>query len=436
MLRSPVCLLLLVVLSGVVGAEPGSSVRISAYEFSLSFAPPDRSINVIADLSLGNLNSDSSVELLFSSLAKVEGIRWMAGADTFAAEYHRVPPDTLIIAVPSRAVKQPEMKLHLTYSYPVQETDSMMILLDRGHRWYPLAATNIALCRMKITVPGGWFAVTGGDLVSIDSTKESVRSVWQSRIPMFKVMLAIGRSEQFVQLSEKAEQTDMFLICRPVDSGSGRDILHEAAKAFAYFSQQVGPYAHSRLTFLETPMFPGANLGTSIVALGSDMSGPLDRGGAAMLDLAVATQWFGTGVFGKFQDEGFWFLTLSLPHYERLLYLRDTRGEDAFQKDMNHGLDRYRQFAGTDKDQSILSVDYLNTQEKGNVVAFKGPYLLERVRQRLGAENWRSFTGHLYRTKKGEIVTCREFLSELVHSDPQTAAWLTTALSGTGLPEE
>jgi len=434
--RFLVCLLPLVGLSNGAGAEPGSSIRISAYEFSVRYAPPDSGLNITADLSLVNPGSDSSVAFLFSSRVRIGAINWIVGPDTLTADYHQSPPETLVIAVPRVAMRQSESKLNLTYLYPLQANDSTMILLDRGHRWYPLIPTNIAQCRMRLNVPKGWFAVTGGDLVSIDSAGQSVQSVWQSHIPMFKVMLGIGRSEQYVQLSEKAEPTTLFVICRPVDSVSAREILQEAAKAFAYFSQRVGPYPHLRLTFIETSMFPGANLGTSIVALGSDMLGPMDRGRAAMLDLAVASQWFGAGVFGKFQEEGFWFLTLSLPHYERLLYLRDTQGEEAFRKDLDGNLDRYRKFAGSANDIPILRVDYLNTQEKGNAVAFKGPYLLDRVRQKMGDEPWRAFVRTLYTKKSGQMLTCREFLHELDRFDHHTAYWLSLALVAPGMPEK
>ncbi|PWB73630.1 hypothetical protein C3F09_05040 [candidate division GN15 bacterium] len=435
-IRYLICFVALLVVCSPVHAEPGSGIRIPTKNFSIVFAPADSSIAVTIDLSLVNPDSDSSAALLFSPRAEISGMRWLVGAETLAANYRRLPPETLAVTIPGQELGEPELTLQVTYRYPVQVADSGLILLDRGHRWYPLIADNIALCNLKIEVPKDWFAVTGGDLVSADTTGELVRSVWQSRIPMFKVMLGIGRTTQYVEFTQKSEQTNLHLLCQPGDSGSARGILQEAAKAFGYFSREIGPYAHSRLTLLETRMFPGANLGTSIIALGADMIAPIDRGGDAMLDLAVASQWFGAGVFGRFQDEGFWFITLSLPHYERLLYLRDTQGEEAFLKDLNRGLDRYRQFAGTAGDIPILQVDYLNTQEKGNVVAFKGPYLLEHVRRMIGPEAWEQFIMRLYETWQGEILTCQEFLGELVLVDPMAGSWLTSALSETGLPQE
>jgi hypothetical protein len=432
----------LVLLSAIAGlrltsrAEMNDGVHIPKYDFSITFMPVESAIQVEVLISVAGASGDSSLALLFAPRARIESIAWSADSAAKQAEFRLAAPESLVVTIPPEVRSDSLAGLKLTYLYPIESPDSSLILLDRGHRWYPLIASNIAQCRVEVQVPSGWFAVTGGDLVSADSVNDSVHTVFQSRIPMFKIMLGIGRSDQFVTATETAGPTTLQVIGRPQDSAAARTILKEAVRAFSYFSEKLGPYHHSRLTFIETQMFPGANLGTSIIALGSDMLAPLDRGSAGMLDLAIASQWFGAGVFGKFQEDGFWFVTLSMPHFERLMYLRETLGEETFRKDLEHGVERYRQFAGTQKDQSILSVDYLNTQEKGNIVAFKGPYILERVHEKIGEEGWRQFAAGLYQTRIGTVLTIPELLSELMQLDPQAGSWLLEELSGIGMPAE
>lgn len=66
-------------------------------------------------------------------------------------------------------------------------------------------------------------------------------------------------------------------------------------------------------------------------------------------------------VFAKFRQHGFWLLTISLRHYLRLMYVRHSKGEVAFDKAMYEPLNQYGQFASKENNIPILYVDSPNS---------------------------------------------------------------------------
>ena len=100
--------------------------------------------------------------------------------------------------------------------------------------------------------------------------------------------------------------------------------------------------------------FQGSNICTSLILTGSNFIDQFKKGYYKGLHLPIAAQWFGAGVFGKFNDKGFWFFSLSLPHYLRLMYIKESNNTDSFSQELEKAYHFYETIAGTDKECEFL----------------------------------------------------------------------------------
>jgi hypothetical protein len=156
------------------------------------------------------------------------------------------------------------------------------------------------------------------------------------------------------------------------------------------------------------------------------------------LNLTVAQQWIGAGVFAKYGSPGFWFLSLSLPHYLRLMYLLQSQGEEFFQQTLKESLDKYKEFAGKENDIPIINIDSPNSREKGLILYGKGPFVLSKIHNAMGDENWLSFLQSLYESFRGKILTYDEFEKQISRYDEDGSilVLLKNLISKKGMPEE
>src|SRR5690606_34147644 len=122
------------------------------------------------------------------------------------------------------------------------------------------------------------------------------------------------------------------------------------------------------------------------------------KGYKDFLILTIAQQWFGAGVFPDFNRKGFFFLSISLPHYLRLMYVRDSDGEETFNNSMLTPMKRYEEFAGSGSDIPVIDVDIPNTKEKSIILYAKGPFILSKIESEMGRDNWKSFLADLYQS--------------------------------------
>jgi len=308
--------------------------------------------------------------------------------------------------------------IEFIYSFPIGKLGDVPLLLDRGHRWYPLIPDNVAKMILTVAAPGNLEIFSAGDMTSTTKMSDSTRVTWESSWPVFKIPLLIANNGYYREVKRECNnQKELSLCYVSADSATAQAMLDEVCRSFEFFSQYIGEYSHNTFRLLEVPQFPGTNIGTGIITFGKDEIDAFKAGYSDRIDLAVAEQWMGAGIFGKFADRGFWFLSLSLPHYLRMMYLQKAVSEGAFQKSLNDSYNAYRPVAGTDKDIPILDVDFLNTKEKGVIIYGKGPYLVNFLRNKLGDEPWEMFWKALYRDYGGKVISFDQFCESLQGHD-------------------
>jgi hypothetical protein len=366
-----------------------------------------------ADVSFANGTTTKQINLIFSSEISILTVFSKLEYQQVQLSFSRKGTDTLALVLPAA----PNVTAAFEYVYPLDETDTM-IILDRGSRWYPLIADNIAKAKLTVYVPFGYTAVAAGNLKSVDTLSAGKQYVYESRMPIFKIPLVIFPDSYYkkFQKSCNSKHISVYLI-PPADSSTAERILSKVCNQIRYFENNIGRYEFDEFKILEVPSFQGSNLGSSIIMTGTQNIRDFEKGYGQWLSLSTAAQWISAGVFPRLFSKGFWFFSISFPHYLRLMYIRDSEGEDSFFNELNQSYDSYKEIAGTDKDIPILEIDMPNTPEKGRVLYGKGVYVLDKVRKLIGDENWSRLVKELYNDFKGKILTYEDFMICLTKYD-------------------
>jgi hypothetical protein len=413
-------------------------VEITSYDIKANLNFLSRELQVAATVELVKADTVGEFEMMLNSDAKIGTIRSEMKDGWIDLPYKFVGKDTLHLAVPSELIASRNLTLDFKYTLRMDELKSGVLILDRGHRWYPLILDQIAGFKLTVTVPLGYDVLSAGDFVEKKDLPKRSRFVWESKIPVFKLPLIIAKAGSYNETVKKCGSKEIYFYSSTVDKETKEKILSEACSCFEFYNKLIGEYPHHRLTLIEIPEMEGTDIATGLLLIGSTFMDAFQQGQYDNLHLSIACQWIAAGVFFKFLGKGFWFLQLSLPHYLRLMYLEKTKGIDAFTRGLQQGLDAYKEIAGSEKEVSIMDVDFPNSKEKARTIYGKGPYVIDKVRRQIGDENWEKFIKGIYKDFKGRILTYDEFVNYLSRYDKDGIAVekLNKMVSEKGIPDE
>ncbi len=411
-------------------------VKIMSYDIKAKLDSSDSQLHVFAGLELQKVDTVDQFEMLLTSDAEINSIKSEMNGNWIDVPYKFTGKDTLGLTVPSELESSEELAIDFEYSLSIDELKDVMIL-SRGHRWYPLIIDQIARFKLTVEVPNEYEVFSAGDLVEKKKFTEYSRFIWESKIPVFKLPLIIAKSDLYEETVKNIDHKKIYLYSSTIDEETREEIISEAGSMLKFYNKFIGEYPHNRLTLIEIPKLQGTNIASGLLMVGSKNFDWFKKGYYESLHLSIATQWIAAGVFFKLFGKGFWFLQLSLPHYLRLMYLEQTKGEDAFTKGLQRGLDQYKEIAGTENEVAIIDVDFPNTKEKARVIYGKGPYVIDKVRRQIGDENWEKLIKDIYKDFKGRILTYNEFINYLskYDRDGTCVLKLEKMVSETGLPE-
>ena len=307
--------------------------------------------------------------------------------------------------------------LGLEYTFPADIKNDTLLLIDRGHRWYPIIPEQIVPFELTCEVPREYGVLAAGNMVFVDENGNTDIYKYESKIPVFKLPLIIYNKDVFKKNELQKNYINICLYSLEDDSVSTNKILEEADSALNYYSAIIGEYPFKSLNLFEVNLWDGMNIGSGIISVGSRSLNMMRKGYLDGLYLTIAEQWMGAGVFAHYGQPGFWFFALSLPHYLRLMYLRETKGEEYFLKELNQPLDKYKEFAGKENDVPVMEVDKPNSMEKSLVLYAKGPYVLYKLNEKMGNEKWILFLRNLYSRFRGKVIDYDLFIDLLSEYD-------------------
>lgn len=410
------------------------AVKISSYDITATYNETKNKISVTAKLEFQNTGVSDTLLLLFNSNCKINSIKYSHPESN--VNYITGGKDTIFLMLNENVKSLPDFEITFNYDYPLEK--DTVILVDRGYRWYPLIAENVESFEMTIEVPSNYIGLTAGDFIRVKQNPESRLYYFASKRNVFKIPLIIA-PDNYYNVNEydcNGVKTYFYSIAGN-DKTPNDSINMDICSLIKYFNKMIGPYQFKRFSLVETNEFQGSNLGSSIITAGSNNIKYYSSGYKEWLDMDVASQWICAGVFPRLFCKGFWFMSISFPHYLRLMYIHDTYGEEAFEKAKDKLSKEYQKIAGSQNEVPILDVDYPNTKEKGLALYAKGVIVLDIIKNEMGNENWIKFLRYFYEKYSGKTVTL-DTLTECINKiDPteKCSNHLLKMLREKGMPE-
>ncbi|MFH1527677.1 MAG: hypothetical protein ABIG69_13665, partial [Bacteroidota bacterium] len=415
-----------------------SIVNINSYDIEATLKLNSVNIEFTTLCQIQTSDSISTIQFVFSSESNIHSVEYFEEGNWLSVPYKFNGKDSLLILFNSGNIPVNKYLLRFKYSFPTNILNDLPIIIDRGHRWYPLILDQIAAFKLTCSVPKGYNVLAAGDLLSVNNYKDSIIFIWESLSAVFKMPLIIFNPTQFKRAEFDSLGISIDFYYLNADSIEASSIINETAKCINYFSKNIGSYSYKKLTLFEVTQWEGINTGSGLIMIGSQSLGMMKRKYYDGLNLTIAQQWIGAGVFAKYGDTGFWFLALSLPHYLRLMYLRQTQGEKSFLESLQEPLVKYKEFAGKENDIPIINIDSPNSREKSLILYGKGPFVLNRIENKMGNEKWLSFLQNLYKSFRGKILTYTDFEKYISKYDENgnILTLLKQLITRKGMPEE
>ena len=416
----------------------GRGIIIISYDIDAIIAPHADAVEITVTCLMQKTDTTSQSKLLLSSNSKLQAVQFFTKGRWSEIPFQFTGKDTLQLHFPLTMRQADSLTMKFRYTFPISPLGDSLLLLDRGSRWYPLIIDQIATMRLKCEVPRDYTVLSAGDLIETKVSGTTSQFIWETKLPIFKLPLVVFKSSSLKKDTTQFLRKKIILYSSAADTFRCAPILTEAKNAFLFFTNAIGEYPYKSLTLVEVPYFDGTDISSGLLMTGSRSLMEMGNGDFDALRLTVAEQWIGAGVFAKFHQPGFWFLTISLPQYFRLMYIRREKGEEAFNEALHEPLKQYERFAGKENDIPILDVDFPNSKEKGLILYGKGPLVISKLHTQLSDDQWKALLQDLYREFLGKILTFGEFQTYVSKHDKsgKSLTLLNRLVTQKGIPKE
>ncbi len=414
--------------------------KVSVISYDIEARLKENSVNIeIATLSqIQTSDSISAIQFIFNSETNIHSVEYLEESNWIRIPYKFNGKDSLLLLFNNKILPGVKYSLRFKYSFPSNILNDSTIIIDRGHRWYPLIMDQIAAFKLTCSVPKEYCVLAAGDLISVNNYNDSTLFIWESKTAVFKMPLVMFKRTQFKisEFDSLGISIDFYYL--NANSIEASSIINEVVKCFNYYSKNIGSYSYKKLTLFEVTQWEGVNTASGLIMIGSQSLKMMKQKYYDALNLTIAQQWIGAGLFAKYGDTCFWFLSLSLPHYLRLMYLRHTQGEESFRKSLYEPIAKYKEFSGKENDIPIIKIDSPNSREKSLILYGKGPFVLSKIQKAMGDEKWLLFLQNLYEHFRGRILTYAEFEKHISKYDVNgnVLALLNQLITQKGMPDE
>ncbi|MFZ0456192.1 MAG: hypothetical protein WAM24_20755 [Ignavibacteriaceae bacterium] len=385
-----------------------SNITVHHYDINLIFDTKAEAISIILDCRIEMKDNLPEIKFLLNNECKISSVKISKDKKWNNIPY-KFKGDSLIVNTRKNYHQDHNFDLKFEYSFPAGKFNDTVSAIDRGERWYPLVMDQIASFKLTCEVPVFCKVLAAGNLISSKIEGSTASYTWESQSPVFKLPLIIFNPAKY----RNAENDRVNFYYLSLDSIEVDKVIKKVSSVISYYSDIIAPYPYKKINLFEIKDFPGINTGSGLLMIGTQSLEMFGKGYEEGIILTVAQQWFGAGVFAEFGQKGFFFLSLSLPHYLRLMYIRHSEGKDKYLHKLNEMLDDYKKFAGQQVDIPIIDVDFPNTKEKGKILYDKGPWVLSKIDSLITDSIWIKFIGNLYKSYQGKILTYNDFINFL-----------------------
>lgn len=344
--------------------------------------------------------------------------------------------DSLLVKMPDEVKADTSVELEFEYTINIGKKPGSMMILDRGQRWYPTILDQLTPFKLVVQVPELFDVYASGNFIAKDVLSEYTEYVWESKIPVAKITLVISKPDLMQSTERECDGIRVFFLSDTLDNDIADEIADGACGMASYYQGLLGPYQYTGLRLVRVLGLRTTIVAAGMVLFGEGITEKARSGDLSIISQAIASQWFGAGVYAKPGAEEYWFLTISLPFYLQMMHQKAKFGEEAYDKSLQDALTAYKIVANTSDNIPISKVDELNSRAKFDIIQNKAPYVISRIVKQIGEENWVKMLRALYFEYKGKDLPFSTFSSSLSKSDPthKAAEMLNKMLTETALP--
>ena len=381
-----------------------------SYDLHMQLFPSDERLEAVCEVTLANLSLQpiSKIPALLYRLLEVTAVLDQSGRPmpyeqriTRMADNRACQVNALMITLPHPLMRGDSVQLQIAYrGYIYGYPEVMQYTRDRVSEDYTLIRDDVfaypIICDTSweslrqtfgsfyqyaatVKVPRGFVVASGGALVGIDTTADSVTYVYRNKVPVSRIDIAAAR---FSMLSDSGSRLSAFYL--PGDSAGARHVMQAMREVVPYYIERFDPApGYAGFTVIEIPEGWGSQAGTFYIL----------QAAAAFRDSSRISEVYhevGHSWNAKvnplvqrcrFFDEAFasYFESMSLGHF---------KGDSAFEADME--ANRRSFIRRTEKDSSgrLTPIAQYGNYDLGRYSYTKGAWSLYVLNRIIGDESF------------------------------------------------
>ncbi|MBU0487337.1 MAG: hypothetical protein KKA07_04920 [Bacteroidetes bacterium] len=428
--------LLILFLFGVFCISYSQGIDIQTTVVKANWKIAEKKMMISVKMKIEKPADDRVLHVLLTPLASITSLK----SDGMPLDYKRPDKggDTLELHLPEFVNNSSVTNIDLDYSLPTDSfTFGGVLMMRRENRWYPLKYDDFFSMKLTMSLPDDYLVFSTGDDLSKPPAGKMVQHIFQSDAAI-SIPLIVAKESLFTAHTEAIGEKTLKFYFSSSDAEVAQKIRKEIISSFAFYSEFIGKYNLSDLCMIEIPdsrvMFVQSLPG--LIILGAPFVDYYRKGYSNWPAHEVAHQWWGSGLLVNSTITGRWFMEESITEYLSALYTHDAFGEDS----LTRKIESYKlasQSMDKSKENAIIDIEVLNSQENGIAIYQKGALVLHALRKLIGDEEFAKLIAKFYAENYGKLVTLEDFYTTLNEfaGDSKAVEKMKFWLSEKGLPE-
>jgi len=285
---------------------------------------------------------------------------------------------------------------------------------NRGHHWLPLVdhPSDKATVEFLVKAPAHYEVVSIGKKVAEKREAGTVRSHWQTSVPLSTKLMVIGVSPFAVQELQSSSGIPVSTWVYPQNKEKGFFDYSIATKPLEYFETYIAPYPYAKLANVQSKtVYGGMENASCIFYHERTVTGKQDH--EVLFAHEIAHQWFGDAV-SEMDWHHIW-LSEGFATYLTDMYIEQAHGREAFISSM---LDEKQQVIRFSKRRLAPIVDTtlpVSTRLLNKNTYEKAGWVLHMLRNDMGDRLFQECVQTFYNKYKFANALTEDFL-EVVES--------------------
>jgi hypothetical protein len=411
-------LFLVLIVAAVSIGNAATVPTIKSNDIKIALDPDNGQLLVIGRFDATKPATLTSFYVSLTSNAQIRTVSVIKGDVRYDLASTPTGGDSLFVKLPDVVKADTSINLEFQYTISIGQKPGSIMILDRSNRWYPAIPDQLAPFHLAVQVPELFDVFACGNFISENVFPDYTEYLWESKIPVARITLVIAKPDQIQSTERACDGIKVFFLSDTLDNDIADEIADDACGMLSYYQDLIGPYQYSGLRLVRVLGLRATIVSAGLILFGERITEKARSGDLSIVTQAIASQWFGAGVYAKPGAEEYWLLTISLPYYLQMMYQRAKFGDEAYDKCLQEALAAYEVVANTSDNIPISQVNELNSRAKFEIIQNKASYVISRIVKQIGEENWVKVLRALYLEYKGKDLPFKTFSSYLSKNDP------------------